>query len=333
MAEQQELLKQIEELKATVEQQRALLSQTTQVHDASTSNQASTADAGAQDGRLPSTIGEQSVLRVAARLPPFWAEKPALWFAQVESQFVLAGITQDSTKFHHVVANLDARYASEVEDIITSPPAPPASAYEHLKKEMILRLSSSAEQRIRQLLDQEELGDRKPSHFLRHLKSLAAGSVVLTEPLLRTLWLQRLPGHVQEILQAQASLKPEEMAKVADRILEVHVAPRSGAVNAVAQPTLLGDTTSHVEEKLQELARQVAALKVTFPTSSEGRYSRSTSRRRRSPSNNGTNRLHSSPHPIRESTSTLCFFHQRFGARARRCRSPCSWSENANGSY
>ena len=32
--------------------------------------------------------------RVAVRLPPFWTDKPAIWFAQAESQFELAAITR-----------------------------------------------------------------------------------------------------------------------------------------------------------------------------------------------------------------------------------------------
>jgi hypothetical protein len=59
---------------------------------------------------------------VALWLPPFWAERPAVWFAQVEAQFVLADIRDKRTKFHHIISKLDHRYLAEVEDIITSPP-------------------------------------------------------------------------------------------------------------------------------------------------------------------------------------------------------------------
>jgi hypothetical protein len=56
------------------------------------------------------------------RLPPFWAERPAVWFAQAEAQFTLAGIFSEKTKFYYVISQLDQRYATEVEDIIISPP-------------------------------------------------------------------------------------------------------------------------------------------------------------------------------------------------------------------
>jgi hypothetical protein len=62
------------------------------------------------------------ISRVAVRLPPFWAERPAVWFAQAEAQFSLAGISNERKKFNYVISQLDQRYAAEVEDIITSPP-------------------------------------------------------------------------------------------------------------------------------------------------------------------------------------------------------------------
>jgi hypothetical protein len=62
------------------------------------------------------------VSRVAMWLPPFWAERPAVWFAQAKAQFFLAGGNSEKTKFFHVISQWDHRYAAEVEDIITSPP-------------------------------------------------------------------------------------------------------------------------------------------------------------------------------------------------------------------
>jgi hypothetical protein len=44
------------------------------------------------------------ISRVAVRLPPFWAERPAVWLAQAEAQFSLAGITSENTKFFYVTS-------------------------------------------------------------------------------------------------------------------------------------------------------------------------------------------------------------------------------------
>ncbi|XP_028142668.1 uncharacterized protein LOC114336493 [Diabrotica virgifera virgifera] len=120
-------------------------------------------------------ISASGVDRISVKIPPFWPNDPEIWFLQVESQFTLANITSNSTKFNYIVANLETAYISEVRDIIVSPPA--TEKYVKLKAELIKRLSASQQQKIKRLLEHEELGDRRPSQFLRHLQSLAGTTV------------------------------------------------------------------------------------------------------------------------------------------------------------
>ncbi|CAH2217171.1 jg12079 [Pararge aegeria aegeria] len=61
------------------------------------------------------------LFRVGVRVPPFWAEKPSIWFAQIEAQFNKARITDDNTKFYYVLSHLDGKYFATVEDIIDNP--------------------------------------------------------------------------------------------------------------------------------------------------------------------------------------------------------------------
>jgi hypothetical protein len=109
------------------------------------------------------------VSRVDVRLLPFLVERPAVWFAQAEAQFILTGISSETTKFCHVISQLDHRYAAELEDIIIS--LPERGPNTTLRTELMRRLSPSREQRIRQLLTLE-MGDRTPSQFLRLLGNL-----------------------------------------------------------------------------------------------------------------------------------------------------------------
>jgi len=92
-----------------------------------------------------------------------------------------------------------------VEDIINSPPE--QEPYDRLKAQLVRRMSTSRQQRVRQLLSHEEMGDRKPSKFLRHLKSLAPD---VPDDFLRTIWASRLPPYVQAIFagQNEGSLPP-----------------------------------------------------------------------------------------------------------------------------
>jgi len=92
-------------------------------------------------------ISSSVVYTVSVRLPPFWPDRPAVWFAQAEAQFELSAITRQRTKFNYVVSQLNQQQAAEVEDIITSPPD--QDPYDRLKAELVRRLSTSREQRVR----------------------------------------------------------------------------------------------------------------------------------------------------------------------------------------
>ena len=136
-------------------------------NDSSVVNKETVASASHEMAEPPEQFSAPELCRVTVRLPPFWPDRPAIWFAQAESQFELAAITRQRTKFNYVVSQLNQQQASEVEDIITAPPE--QEPYDKLKAELIRRLSTSREQCVRQLLSHEEMGDRKPSQFLRHL--------------------------------------------------------------------------------------------------------------------------------------------------------------------
>jgi hypothetical protein len=152
--------------------------------------------------------------RVAVRLPPFWSERPDVWFSQADAQFSLASITSDTTKFHYVVSQLDQRYAEEVDDLITSPSQ--LAPYSTLRS-ILMRLSPLLEQRHHQLLHLEDMGDRKPSLFLRHLCRLAPD---VQDSLLRSLWTSCLPSAVQATLICLPETSLNSMAELADRLVQ-----------------------------------------------------------------------------------------------------------------
>ncbi|GFS93834.1 putative gag-pol protein [Nephila pilipes] len=133
--------------------------------------------------------------RVAVKPPIFWRNKPKLWFLQLEAQFANSGISQDATKYNIVVAALDENVLDFVVDILSNPP----EKYDTLKKALLNRLTDTEESRLKKLLTDLELGDKRPSDLLRQMKSLAGNSI--SDEIIKSLWLQRLPQQTQAILQ------------------------------------------------------------------------------------------------------------------------------------
>ncbi|KAK4877480.1 hypothetical protein RN001_009986 [Aquatica leii] len=240
------------------------------------------------------------VHRVHMKIPPFWASDSEMWFAQVESHFRISGISSDETKYGYIASSLEAKYACEVRDILTKPPQ--TNCYEALKTELIKRLSATDEQRMRQLLEREELGDRKPSQFPRHLLALAGTSV--PDDLLKSIWISRLPQKTQAILAVQKAANLADSAELAD------------AINATTPQHLYAvQPNDAIQEALTKLAAEIVELKTRGrPTQREKPTNRKSSRRRT---------------PKKEYDT--CWYHFRFGKGARNCRPPCNENSGNEG--
>lgn len=260
------------------------------------------------------THAAEAISAVNLKLPPFWPSDPHLWFAQVEAQFNTRGITAQKTKYEYVVASLSPEFATQVRDLILRVPA--ASPYDTLKQQLIARTALPAERRLRQLFQSTELGDQRPSQLLRRMQQLlgedAAGS---DGTLLREMFLQRLPGNVRMVLASSGADRTlEELAQLADRIITA--APLSVAGVTNPQPPV----------EVDELRTEIAKLRETITTLAMSPQPT----RGRSPSPRRPSRLQSPPPRTRP--TTMCWYHSRFGARARKCTPPCSYSGNGRAS-
>lgn len=262
-------------------------------------------------------ITPSEIFKVSMRTPPFWPEEPEIWFAQVEGQFAISGITNDTTKFHHIIGQLDQQFSKEVKDIIICPPA--TDKYEKLKTELIKRLSASNEKKVHQLLMHEELGDRKPSQFMRHLRGLAGPQV--PNDFLKTIWTSRLPGNIQTVLAAQPNASLEVLADLADRIHDI--------VPSVPQVAY----TSHNQAGTSNdaLVKEIASLRKqlnTLTTKNQQQQSHPRGRKQqRDRSRTPTTRSQSNYRKFPQ-----CWYHYKFGEEAKKCIRPCDYkSENFMG--
>ncbi|GFW83535.1 transposon Tf2-9 polyprotein [Trichonephila clavipes] len=258
------------------------------------------------------------VARIALRLPPFWKSNVRLWIAQCDHAFTFSGISSDDTKYSALVANLDAETLSYVSDIVLSPPN--SDKYHTLSQRLITQFSDSDTQKIKKLLTDLQLGDEKPSHLLRKMKELSNGQ--LQDDFLQSLWLQRMPPHIQTVLSA-SSEPLDKLAIIADKVSEVvgasstinaatTVPPPSQSSSCSAQPTM-----DSLARQIQELSLQVAELTRERNSSRHQRYS---SDRRRS---------HSRSRSVNRG-SGICYYHRRYKEQARKCVSPCAFVQKTN---
>lgn len=253
---------------------------------------------------------QNEVLNVHVRAPPFWRANPALWFAQLEAQFDVYRISKDKMRYNHAVSALDTQILEQVSDIILDPPDD--ERYQTLKKRLLEVFADSEQQKLKKLLMDLKLNDKRPSQFLREIKSLAGTS--LSTDTIRTLWLQRLPGQVHAILST-TSEDVDHLAIMADKIIEA----LPYEVNAINK-----NNPFRSEGEIESLTRAVSELTTrisNFENNSKRFRSRMQSRSRSRP------RIRT--RSASKEGKKICFYHRKFATQARRCVKPCEFvSEN-----
>ncbi|GBM66744.1 Retrovirus-related Pol polyprotein from transposon 297 [Araneus ventricosus] len=128
---------------------------------------------------------------------------------------------------------------------------PPAEEpYDALRKGLCSQYADSEEQRLRDLISGMQLGDRKPSCLSLEMRSKAENKI--SEELLKSLFLQRLPTHMQQIL-AISNDKLDRLAEMADSIMAA--ATDSVAIHAVTSEEVNLQTT------LMEISSRLSHLK------------------------------------------------------------------------
>lgn len=150
------------------------------------------------------------------KLPDLWRAHPAAWFMKAEALFTAHRITADQTKFSHVVAALDAETFIQLQDAIQG--APSTGKYEHLKQTVISRFADSADRSLQKLLNEMSFGADRPSQLLAKMKNLSQSRI--SDDVLRVRWAALLPANVQPLLKILPSASLNELALLADRLLE-----------------------------------------------------------------------------------------------------------------
>uniref|UniRef100_A0A0A9YNN7 Mitochondrial group I intron splicing factor CCM1 n=1 Tax=Lygus hesperus TaxID=30085 RepID=A0A0A9YNN7_LYGHE len=256
--------------------------------------------------------------RVSIKVPPFWRANPRLWFRQIESQFFNAGITNDATKYHTLVGAISSDVLSQVSDIILDPPT--QNMYETLRCRLEERFTDSEEKQLRKLLSELELVDKRPTQLLREMRDLSAGRV--SDAILRSLWLQRLPTQAQAILTCSTD-ELNKLATMADKILEITPSPHVNATHIPAPEIQTSTCHSRTKESsaIQQLSEQMAEVLRRLDNMERSSRPQGTSFNSRSRSRSPGARLKSH-------VNGVCKWHTRYGDKAFNCILPCSYNSS-----
>ncbi|KAJ8361775.1 hypothetical protein AAFF_G00422180 [Aldrovandia affinis] len=193
---------------------------------------------------------------VALKLPEFWQEHAAVWFAQAEAQFALRGITQEDTKYFYVVAALNSSTASRVLSLLQDPPED--DKYLALKQLLLETFELSEPERARKLLtlpDAQSSACNSGRFPVKDLRALAReadkvlNSSRMPGPAVRVVGAADVQAIREDVIAATQRQRPTAGLCYYDASLLVDVRNRR-LVNAETFATLPGSPSSTGTSKL-----------------------------------------------------------------------------------
>lgn len=264
-----------------------------------------------ENGSSPAMEAEAHV--VSIKIPPFWPEKPDIWFYQVEAQFQINKISTEETKFNYLISQLEPRYVETIWDIIRDSKP---NKYSVAKERLLNTFKESENKRIQRLVTGLEIGDYKPSQFLQKMRGLATDD--FSEKVLKSLWLDKMPDFIKNILL----VSDEDLDKLASMADKIHDMKSENKICAVSSNTV-SNSSDALFARIAALEQKIDALHLQDRSRPRYRHQNRNSSRSRSRTNKRFN-----------PDGKFCFFHFKFGDRCRpeKCYSPCAWKKKAENS-
>lgn len=157
----------------------------------------------------------QHAFHVAVKPPKFDEASASRWFNIIESQFVIAKITSNLTKFHHVLANLPVNVMAQLSNEQIA-----SNNYDTLKADIIALFSKSSPELFDSIVSQNHIICTKPTAYLNELRKIAAqANLGLSDEFIKIKFIKGVPANIRPMLATHPTDSLDELARVADTML------------------------------------------------------------------------------------------------------------------
>jgi hypothetical protein len=251
---------------------------------------------------------QQSIVK----LPSFWTEDPVSWFRLAEGQFALRNVGDPVARYYHVLSSLPQDAVRLVRHVLHEDTGP--ASYDNLQTSLPASHSLSNYQKMEKMMKLPLLGDRKPSVMLAEMLEFCPAGESATA-VFAYLFLQRLPREIRVLLSEDDPADMRAIADKADRLIAMHVPQGHDACAAVAgfdqdQDQDLVAATGGARRKNKVLAARQSQQQQQVVSGQCGGVPRRSVAQAAAP------------------RTSMCFYHARFGEKAKYCEEGCSWPEN-----
>jgi hypothetical protein len=262
----------------------------------------------------------------AVKLPPFWTANPRAWFTSAEGAFRLRNIADEESRFFNCLHALPETTVSLIADLVEADPLL-ANPYTELRRRLLAAHQLTDIQRVEQLFNLPPLGTQKPSELLAEMLRLCPRGQE-NNAFFNYLFLNKLPRELR-ILLSEADMADKQALGARADLFAAHNSKQAqdgvAAVAAVSSPEQEGEETT------------VAAIR---PGAGSGQRGGGGGKRggvwrgkkkqgRGGGGGGGQQASHTLSHADQARIgSGLCFNHFCYGAKAKKCEAPCTWSGN-----
>ena len=245
--------------------------------------------------------------KIEVKLPPFWENDIQLWFKASENLFKLKDINCNNDKYALVFAALSIDQLRRLQTF--SADLNFNSNYDELKNALLKIYLPDRDKDLDELLYNTELGDRKPSQLLAHMRKLLGNA--RSPSILRKLFIDKLPVETRRLLVLTNSENIDVLAENADKLFEEDL-NISRFQNSIARHNLSSSFFNH--EPFSSTPKKVSSCSSNDSTMPRARRSLLAD-------------LNNSQQ-IKKPDKYVCWYHEKYGDKAIKCVGSCDFHKN-----
>ena len=314
------------------------------------------------EGTLETLSSALSGLQISSRkpdLPPFDKNSIEKWIRRVESAYIRSGITVAREKFAFIESKFPVDEDPAVDEFLFGPPTD--ENWTAFTTYLTQRYGKTKRQKVSAILEPMKMDGRTPSQFFAKLKQ-SYGDVTLDD-VVKEICVRQLPVDLQQTMcKDTEGLTASEMMKFADKFYNpdgsrIHKKPPSiNVVKSAPNPTTPNFTAPFVNNDEQEddngdvnAVRGRGGFQQSRQNGNGFGNGRSKSRGRFGNNNNNNNggggfqnrnnggggggygNFGNKQNGNRQNDPALCFYHNMYGDKAKKCDFGCAKSKSGNG--
>ena len=266
---------------------------------------------------LTSALSGLSFSSRKPELPAFDKRNVAIWIRRVENAFIRSNVTAARDKFAFIEAKFGVDADPNINELLYGDAT--TENWEAFMAYLKETYGKSTRDKTAAILDPTPRGSRRLSQLLADVRE-RMGDVTLDQ-LLKERVLRELPTDIRQLLAKPAKdLNAKDTAALADEYFtrEGQRAFKNATVNSVqpASRPVQADAPEIIDDASINAVRNGARPKQNAAPN------RSNARSKSRPRTNGAGYVHVNPE--------LCYYHDRYAAKARNCNPGCKWAKSPN---